>query len=160
MKTSNLQTLYKKRKAVNDRDSDSENEAEAAASTAGVKGAWSRFLVVHFESVSQRKISPFILEKWFQGVSSSVQSVKRQKDGSFLVDCPTRKVSDLLLSRHGSALSVGSSSFTISVTSHSYLNTSRGVATLIPLPRYELCGVEGWVGITRSYRRSQSVQNG
>jgi hypothetical protein len=73
------------------------------------------------------KISPFLLEKWFEGVSRQITNVKRQRDGSYLVDCPTKKIASCLLARDKKTHIFGSATFAISVTAHASLNSSRGV---------------------------------
>lgn len=117
----------KEQRTENGRDSDSETETRDIADAAGVTGAWCRFLVVAFTGDSERRISPFVAEKWFEGVSSSITSIKRQRDNSFLVECPTKKISCYLMDRNDDELNVGSVCFTISVKVHPSLNTSRGV---------------------------------
>jgi hypothetical protein len=74
------------------------------------------------------KISPFLLEKWFEGVSRQITNVKKQRDGSYLVDCPTQKIASCLLARDKKTHIFGSATFTITVTVHASLNSSRGVA--------------------------------
>jgi hypothetical protein len=115
-----------KRKIIDSRDSDSEEEGRNIAVAAGVEGAWPRFLLVG--SKTQDKpvgdLSPFLIQKWFVGVSSvGFKSIKRLRSGDFLVECSTRKASDLLL-RRDSSICVDRP---ITVSVHRQLNSSRGV---------------------------------
>ena len=110
-----------------DFDSDSDIEIRSTASAAGVSGAWPRFLLVKVAKDGAR-LSPFLLEKWFEGVSRQIVNVKRQRDSSYLVDCPSKKVSDNLMARDGTSLNIGSETFGVSVSVHPSLNSSRGVA--------------------------------
>ena len=110
-----------------DFDSDSDIEIRSTASAAGVSGAWPRFLLVKVAKDGAR-LSPFLLEKWFEGVSRQIVNVKRQRDSSYLVDCPSKRVSDNLMARDGTSLNIGSETFGVSVSVHPSLNSSHGVA--------------------------------
>ena len=85
-----------KRSRNADADSDSEDDDIDIWTAAG---AWPRFLVVEADDPANplSKISPFLMQKWFEGVSSSIKDIKRLGSGAFLVNCPTEKASKLLL---------------------------------------------------------------
>jgi hypothetical protein len=106
-------------------DSDSEIENRNIAVNAGVKGAWARFLVVSSKDTEKPmgQMSPFLLEKWFHGVSSTGFSIKKLRCGDLLVECQTKKASDLLR-RRDDAVCVDRK---ISVSLHQQLNSSKGV---------------------------------
>ena len=114
----------KRQRKENEYDSDSDAEARNRASDGGV-AAWPRFLVVEGEGEQMLKgLSPFLVNKWFQGISSNgFKSVQRQRSGAFLVECSTRKASDLLLKRDGGSLHDRK----IRVRIHAQLNSSKGV---------------------------------
>jgi len=113
----------KRQRKSEDGDSDSETEVRNRASNAGV-AAWPRFLVVEGEGEQTLNgLSPFLVNKWFQGVSSGFKTIQRQRSGAFLVECSTRKASDLLLRRDGGSLH----DRTIRVKIHAQLNSSKGV---------------------------------
>ena len=50
---------------------------------------WPRFLVVELASVDLplSKLSPFTIQKGFQAIAGTLKSIKRLRDGSFLVEC-------------------------------------------------------------------------
>ena len=68
-------------------DTDSDNEMLMKSET-----NWPRFLIV--ESASQdlplQKLSPFAVQKGFQAIAGTMKSIKRLRDGSFLVECGKR----------------------------------------------------------------------
>ena len=75
-------------------DSDSDYETRTMTMN------WPRFLLVKSgdESLQVTKLSPFAIDKGFQAlISGRLRSVKRLRDGTFLVECDTKKQSDLLL---------------------------------------------------------------
>jgi len=109
-----------------DSDSDSDLEIRHEATTAGVDGAWPRFLLVSSQDKSKplSGMSPFLIEKWFSGVSSEgFRDIKCLRSGDFLVDCLTRRSSDLLIKRNGTTLV----DRVVGVSVHDRLNSSRGV---------------------------------
>ena len=67
-----------------DTDTDSENE-----SFLDTTANWPRFLVVESVSVDLplSKLSPFAIQKGFQAIAGTFKSIKRLRDGSFLVEC-------------------------------------------------------------------------
>ena len=104
-------------------DSDSEDEIRAALPAES--DSWPRFLVVESSdpTLSLSKISPFVIQKWFAGISGSITNVKRLRDASFLVEAPTKRVSDMLLKRNGT-LCVDRE---VKVVAHRTLNSCKGV---------------------------------
>ena len=104
-------------------DSDSEDEIRAALPAES--DSWPRFLVVESSdpALSLSKISPFVIQKWFAGISGSITNVKRLRDASFLVEAPTKRVSDMLLKRNGT-LCVDRE---VKVVAHRTLNSCKGV---------------------------------
>ena len=88
-------------------DSDSDIEARQDAYRSGIPDAWPRFLVVEAANSDQpiHNMSPFIIQKWFEGISSTgFSSIKKLRAGSFLVECSSKRSSDLLLKRDGSKI--------------------------------------------------------
>ena len=84
---------------------------------------WPWFLVV--ESVSEelplQKLSPFAVQRGFQAVAETLKSIKRLRDGSFLVECGKRaQAQNLLQTNHFVDRPVR-------VSVHKTLNSSRGV---------------------------------
>ena len=86
----------KKRKAVDPvsrhlGSSDSDSDMETRRRT----GFWASWLVV--EGTEQEKpisaLSPFAIQKGFQGIAGDPQSVKRLRNGSYLVQCKSKKQS-------------------------------------------------------------------
>ena len=64
---------------------------------------WPRFLLVESgdNSLPVTKLSPFAIDKGFQAlISGRLGSIKRLRNGTFLVECDTKKQSDLLLKSH------------------------------------------------------------
>ena len=53
---------------------------------------WPRFLVVESVSVDLplSKLSPFAIQKGFQAIAGTLKSIKRLRDGSFLMECARR----------------------------------------------------------------------
>ena len=84
-----------------------------------------RYLVV--ESVTPdrplTKCNIFAVNKWFKGVSTLLFGRVRKAGHCFIVDCPTEKVSKMLLLRDGSDFI----SLRIKVSAHRTLNSSKGV---------------------------------
>ena len=121
-------------------DSDSDTEKRSAATRAGVVGAWPRFLVVEGTSEERplSKIHPFAIQKCFDGVSSTgFESIKKLRNGSYLVECKSKRASELLLKVSGSSWL----DRPIRVTPHKGLNTSKGVlrcADLQDVPEDEI----------------------
>ena len=111
-----------KRSRNADADSDSEDDDVDIWTAAG---AWPRFLVVEAEDSANplSRISPFLMQKWFEGVSSSIKDIKKLGSGAFLVNCPTEKVSRLLSGRNGGVCVDRK----IRVSPHKTLNTCKGV---------------------------------
>ena len=67
---------------------------------------WPRFLLVESgdKSLPVTKLSPFAIDKGFQAlISGRLRSIKRLRNGTFLVECDTKKQSDLLLKRKKTA---------------------------------------------------------
>ena len=84
-----------------------------------------RFLVVEsgIPDKPLTKCNIFTVGKWFEGVSSQLVG-RFWKEGSiFIVDCPSAKVSDMLMRRNGSTFIT----LPIKVSAHRSRNTSKGV---------------------------------
>ena len=75
-------------------DIDSENE-----SFFDTTANWPRFLVVESVSVDLplSKLSPFANQKGFQATAGTFKSIKRLRDGSFLVECSRKPQAMCLL---------------------------------------------------------------
>ena len=115
----------KKRKCENEMvDSDSENESQEATRRA-TPNAWTRYLVVEGADKEKplSKLSPFVIQKYFEGVSSDGFEIKRLRNGSYLVKCKTRTASNQLLKRDGERCV----DRPIKVSAHRGLNSCRGV---------------------------------
>ena len=85
-----------KRLRNNDQDSDSDSDNERSYNS---DNNWPRFLVVESSSddLPLSKLSPFAVQKGFQAVAGTLKSIKRLRDGSFLVDCGKRAQAQNLL---------------------------------------------------------------
>ena len=97
-------------------DSDSDYETRTMTMN------WPRFLLVESgdESLPVTKLSPFAIDKGFQAlISGRLRSIKRL--GTFLVECDTKKQSDLLLKSQKLV------DRPMKVSIHPTLNSSRGV---------------------------------
>ena len=79
-------TNKNKRLRDNDQDSDTDSDNERFCNTSN---NWPRFLVVDSSSddLPLSKLSPFAVQKGFQAVAGTLKSIKRLRDGSFLVEC-------------------------------------------------------------------------
>ena len=86
----------KKRLWDNNQDSDSDTENEHSYNSCN---NWPRFLVVESSSddLPLSKLSPFAVQKGFQVVAGTLKSIKRLRDGSFLVECGKRAQAQNLL---------------------------------------------------------------
>jgi hypothetical protein len=93
----------KKKKRNLSEDSDSDGERRQAALKAGVENAWPRFFVVRSMDADKPigNMSPFLIQKWFAGVSTTGFTIKKLRNGDLLIECATRKASDLLRKRDG-----------------------------------------------------------
>ena len=77
-------TNKNKRLRDNDQDSDTDSDNERSYNPCN---NWPRFLVVESSSddLPLSKLSPFAVQKGFQ--AGTLKSIKRLRDGSFLVEC-------------------------------------------------------------------------
>ena len=84
-----------------------------------------RFLVVESDTPGHplTKCNIFAINTWFKGVSSSLMGRVSKAGTGFLVDCPSERVSKLLLQRNGTTFI----SLKVKVTAHRSLNYSKGV---------------------------------
>ena len=139
-------------------DTDSDTDLREKAIQAGVPDAWPRFLLVSGadELKPLSKLSVFAIQKGFEGVSSTgFAQIKRLKNGTILVECTSRKASDLLLKRDGSVFVDRK----ISVSIHGSLNSSRGVircAQLKEVPELEIrdnLASQGVLRVQKVYRK-------
>ena len=85
------QIKKKKRKKITDNDQDSDLDSENERSYNSCNN-WPWFLVVESSSddLPLSKLSPFAVQKGFQAVAGTLKSIKRLRDGSFLVECAKR----------------------------------------------------------------------
>ena len=100
-------------------DSDSDYETRTMTMN------WPRFLLVESgdDSLPVTKLSPFAIDKGFQAlISGRLRSIKRLRNGTFLVECDTKKQSDLLLKSQKLV------DRPMIVSIHPTLNSSRGWA--------------------------------
>ena len=88
-----------------------------------VPNLWPRFLVIKRDDGTEGGFpcNPFLISKMVQGVSRFITKANRQRDGTILVECPTKNVSDRLLRCSELA------GYDVSVSEHRALNTSKGV---------------------------------
>ena len=90
---------------------------------------WPRFVVVEAENPSEplSKLSPWAIQKGFEGISPSITNIKclGKNLGQFLVECPSEKISKMIMARNGTAFVDRK----IKVSAHRTLNTSKGVVT-------------------------------
>ncbi len=79
-------TNKNKRLRDNDQDSDTDSDNERSYNSCN---NWPRFLVVESSSddLPLSKLSPFGVQKGFHAVAGTLKSIKRLRDGSFLVEC-------------------------------------------------------------------------
>ena len=108
-----------------DCDSDSETDVRTKASANGLTGTWQKFVVVEGSDPERPldKLSPFAIQKGFEGITRNFTSVKRLRGGSFLIECSGKKSSDMLLKRDGSIFV----DRPIRVYAHKTLNSCKGV---------------------------------
>ena len=80
----------------NDKDSDSDSDNERSYNS---YNSWPWFLVVESSSdnLLLSKLSPSAVQKGFQAVARTLKSIKRLRDGSFLVECDKRAQAQNLL---------------------------------------------------------------
>ena len=85
-----------KRLRDSDQDTDTDSENESFLDTTA---NWPRFLVVESVSVDLplSKLSPFANQKGFQATGGTFKSIKRLRDGSFLVECSRKPQATCLL---------------------------------------------------------------
>ena len=110
----------KKRHADRTFDNDSDSDYEIRTKTMN----WPCFFLVESgdELLPVTKLSPFAIDKGFQAlISGKLRSIKRLRNGTFLVECDTKKQSDLLLKSHKLV------DRPVKVSIHPTLNSSRGV---------------------------------
>ena len=110
----------KKRHADRTFYNDSDSDYEIRTKTMN----WPHFLLVESgdESLPVTKLSPFAIDKGFQAlISGRLRSIKRLRNGTFLMECDTKKQSDLLLKSQKLV------DRPMIVSIHPTLNSSRGV---------------------------------
>ena len=110
----------KKRLQDNNQDSDSDFENKRSYNSCN---NWPRFLIVESSSddLLLSKLSPFAVQKGFQAVAGTLKSIKRLRDGSFLVECARK------LQAMGLLKTTRFVDRSVRVSSHKALNSSRGV---------------------------------
>ena len=86
----------KKRLRDNDQGSDLDSQNKRFYNSCN---NWPRFLVVELSSddLPLSKLSPFAVQKGFQAVARTLKSIKRLRDGSFLMKCGKRVQAQNLL---------------------------------------------------------------
>ena len=111
-----------KQKRLRDRDQDTDTDSENK-SCRNTSATWQRFLVVESVSVDLplSKLSPFAIQKGFQAIAETFKSIKRLRDGSFLVEC-ARKLQAMGLLKTTQFIDRP-----MRVSVHKALNSSRGV---------------------------------
>ena len=79
-------TNKNKRLWDNNQDSDMDLDNECSYNSSN---NWPRFLVMESwsDDLPRSKLSPFAVQKGFQSVAGTLKSIKRLRDGSFLVEC-------------------------------------------------------------------------
>ena len=87
-----------KRSRGYDYSSDSDIESRLDVSK-NLDNAWPRYLVVKRKEGEGFPSNPFLISKLIENVSKTINNVKRLRDGSLLVECPSKKVSDSFLGR-------------------------------------------------------------
>ena len=107
----------KRRTDNSDHDSDSDNEMLF------MNDNFPRFLVISAANESRplSTLHPFAVDKGLKGIAGTLKSVKRLRDGSFLVECNRRVQANNLMKAE---VLVG---IPISTKPHSSLNSSKGV---------------------------------
>ena len=122
----NFNPPKKKRLFECENDSDSEDETRTQAARHGLANVWIRFLILEGEENPEAlsKISPFAIQKWIKGVTSTgIHSVKKLRSGTFLIECEkeeaSRRLRDL---KDPSIIGVPAK-----ISPHTTLNSSKGV---------------------------------
>ena len=110
----------KKRLRDNDQGSDLDSQNKRFYNSCN---NWPRFLVVESssENLLLSKLSPSAVQKGFQAVARTLKSIKRLRDGSFLVECDKRAQAQNLLRTNRFI------DRPVRVSIHKTLNSSRGV---------------------------------
>ena len=136
-----------------DYDSDSDEEIRKIAAQHGISDAWPRFLIV--EGTDPEKplsaLSPFAVEKGFSGVSSEFKNIRRLRNGTFLVECPSERASNNLRRRSGKIFV----DRPIRVSAHRTLNSTKGVfrcRELRSMSEAEICKNLTDQGVTEIHR--------
>ena len=113
-------TNKNKRLQDNDQDSDTDSNNKRSYNSCN---NWPRFLVVESSSdgLPLSKLSPFAVQKGFQAVAGTLKSIKRLRDGSFLVECGKRAQAQNILRTNRFI------DRPVRVSIHKTLNSSRGV---------------------------------
>ena len=113
-------TNKNKRLRDNDQDLDMDSDNERSYNSCN---NWPRFLVMESsnDDLPLSKLTPFAVQKGFQAVAGTLKSIKRLRDGSFLVECGKRAQAQILLrtNRFNDKL--------VKVSVLKTLNSSRGV---------------------------------
>ena len=80
-----MATKHQSKKRVRDDDSDTDSDNEMLMNS---ETNWPRFLIVESanEDLPLQKLSPFAIQKDFQAIAGTLKSIKRLRDGSFLVE--------------------------------------------------------------------------
>ena len=113
-----IKNIFKKRVRDDDSDTDSDNEMLMKSET-----NWPRFLIVESasEDLPLQMLYHFAIQKDFQAIAGTLKSIKRLRDGSFLVECGKRAQARNLLQTNRFI------DRPVKVSIHKTLNSSRGV---------------------------------
>ena len=109
-----------------DYDSDSDEDVRARTSQISDADVWPRFLLLEstVDTKPLSKISPFVVNKWIKGISSSgFANTKKIRSGAILVECSTKRASDKLKSQRDPQIL----DIPIKISNHPTLNSSKGV---------------------------------
>ena len=84
---------------------------------------WPKFWIVESasEDIPLQKLSPFAVQKGFQAIAGTLKSIKRLRNGSFLVECSKRAQAQNVLQTNRFI------DRPVKVLIHKTLNSSQGV---------------------------------
>jgi hypothetical protein len=109
----------KQKRKRDDTSGDSDSDAEVR----GASGFWAAWLVVEGTDADKplSKLSPFAIQKGFSCITSNLKMIKILRNGTYLVECVSKKQSDQLLKANKLV------DRSISVSPHKGLNNTKGV---------------------------------
>ena len=114
-----MATKHQSKKGVLDDDSDTDSDNEMLMK---IETNWPRLFIVKSasEDLPLQKLLPFAIQKGFQTIARILKSIRRLRDGSFLVECSKRAQAQNLLRTNGFI------DRPVRVSIHKTLNSSRG----------------------------------